>query len=37
LMAYQHSGTWQPMDTYRDVLHLNEIWASGRAPWKVWD
>jgi glucose-1-phosphate cytidylyltransferase len=37
LMAYQHSGMWQPMDTYRDVLHLNEIWATGRAPWKVWD
>jgi len=37
LMAYQHSGTWQAMDTYRDVLHLNEMWASGSAPWKVWD
>jgi glucose-1-phosphate cytidylyltransferase len=37
LMAYQHSGMWQAMDTYRDLLHLNEIWATGRAPWKVWD
>jgi glucose-1-phosphate cytidylyltransferase len=37
LMAYQHPGTWQGMDTYRDVLHMNEMWANGGATWKVWD
>ncbi len=37
LMAYQHSGMWQAMDTYRDVLRLNEMWASGGATWNVWD
>lgn len=37
LLAYHHSGTWQPMDTYRDLLQLNEMWASGSAGWKVWD
>lgn len=36
LMAYQHQGMWHGMDTYRDVLHMNEVWASGKA-WKVWD
>ena len=36
LSAYQHSGFWQPMDTLRDKLHLEELWASGQAPWKVW-
>lgn len=37
LMAYQHPGTWHGMDTYRDVLYLNEMWASGHATWKVWE
>lgn len=37
LMAYQHEGFWQPMDTLRDKHLLEELWASGRAPWKRWD
>jgi len=37
LLAYQHEGFWQPMDTLRDKNYLEELWASGRAPWKVWD
>ncbi|MHB1620720.1 MAG: glucose-1-phosphate cytidylyltransferase [Sulfuricella sp.] len=36
LMAYEHSGFWQPMDTLRDKNHLEELWQSGNAPWKVW-
>jgi glucose-1-phosphate cytidylyltransferase len=36
LVASKHSGFWQPMDTLRDKNHLEELWASGRAPWKVW-
>jgi glucose-1-phosphate cytidylyltransferase len=36
LAAYQHHGFWHPMDTLRDKLYLEEIWASGNAPWKVW-
>jgi glucose-1-phosphate cytidylyltransferase len=36
LVAYQHEGFWQPMDTYRESIMLNELWSSGRAPWKVW-
>lgn len=36
LMAYRHHGFWQPMDTYREYTMLNEMWASGHAPWKVW-
>jgi glucose-1-phosphate cytidylyltransferase len=36
LAAFQHSGFWQPMDTLRDKVHLDELWASGKAPWKVW-
>ena len=36
LTAYQHHGFWQPMDTLRDRHQLEELWASGRAPWKVW-
>lgn len=34
--AYQHSGFWQPMDTMHDRNLLEELWASGAAPWKVW-
>ena len=37
LMAFQHSGFWQPMDTLRDKHHLEELWQSGKAPWKKWD
>jgi glucose-1-phosphate cytidylyltransferase len=36
LAAYRHRGFWQPMDTLRDKTFLNELWESGRAPWKVW-
>jgi len=37
LMAYRHSGFWQPMDTIRDRNLLEDLWKSGRAPWKTWD
>jgi len=37
LMAYEHEGFWQPMDTLRDKVLLEELWASGKAPWKQWD
>jgi len=36
LAAYQHHGFWQAMDTLRDKTHLEELWQSGRAPWRVW-
>ena len=36
LAAFPHTGFWQPMDTLRDKIHLEELWASGKAPWKVW-
>ena len=36
LQSYFHSGFWQPMDTLRDKNHLEELWASGKAPWKFW-
>lgn len=36
LSAYQHTGFWQPMDTLRDKTYLEELWASGKAPWKRW-
>jgi glucose-1-phosphate cytidylyltransferase len=36
LTAYKHSGFWQPMDTLRDKVLLEELWNSGTAPWKVW-
>jgi glucose-1-phosphate cytidylyltransferase len=36
LMAYRHEGFFFAMDTYREYLALNELWDSGRAPWKVW-
>ena len=34
--AWLHRGFWQPMDTLRDKNHLEELWASGNAPWKAW-
>ena len=37
LKAYPHEGFWQPMDTLRDKNLLEELWASGKAPWKVWE
>jgi len=36
LMAYLHSGFWQPMDTVRDHIHLCALWNERKAPWKVW-
>jgi glucose-1-phosphate cytidylyltransferase len=36
LTAYRHTGFWHPMDTLRDKNVLDEMWASGNAPWKVW-
>ncbi|WP_339425820.1 glucose-1-phosphate cytidylyltransferase [Pseudomonas proteolytica] len=37
LMAYEHQGFWQPMDTLRDKHLLEELWTSGKAPWKSWE
>lgn len=37
LVAYKHTGFWQCMDTQREKQKLEELWASGQAPWKVWD
>lgn len=36
LIAYRHEGFFYAMDTYREYLHLNEMWNSGEAPWNVW-
>ena len=36
LSAYQHPGFWQPMDTLRDKVQLEDMWTSGKAPWKMW-
>jgi glucose-1-phosphate cytidylyltransferase len=36
LVAYHHKGFWQPMDTLRDKNHLEELWLSKNAPWKLW-
>ncbi len=36
LMAFEHAGFWQPMDTLREKNLLEDLWSSGRAPWKVW-
>jgi glucose-1-phosphate cytidylyltransferase len=36
LGAYKHDGFWRPMDTLRDKTALEDLWASGKAPWKVW-
>jgi len=36
LAAFQHRGFWHPMDTQRDKIQLEELWQSGRAPWKIW-
>ena len=37
LMAFEHHGFWQPMDTLRDRMRLEELWASDKAPWKTWN
>jgi glucose-1-phosphate cytidylyltransferase len=36
MMAFEHQGFWQPMDTLRDKKLLEDLWASGNAPWKIW-
>jgi glucose-1-phosphate cytidylyltransferase len=36
LRAFRHDGFWDCMDTYKDAVLLNDLWASGRAPWKLW-
>jgi glucose-1-phosphate cytidylyltransferase len=36
LRVYKHTGFWQPMDTLRDRNHLEDLWRSGKAPWKRW-
>ncbi len=36
LAAYRHHGFWQPMDTLRDKMYLEQLWNSGNPPWKVW-
>lgn len=36
LAAYKYHGFWRPMDTLRDKMYLEELWNSGKAPWKVW-
>jgi glucose-1-phosphate cytidylyltransferase len=36
LMAFEHQGFWQPMDTLREKTQLEELWQSGGAPWKMW-
>jgi glucose-1-phosphate cytidylyltransferase len=36
LRAFRHAGFWDCMDTYKDAVMLNDLWAEGRAPWKLW-
>jgi len=36
LSAYKHTNFWQPLDTLRDKNYLEKLWASGKAPWKIW-
>ena len=37
LMSFEHAGFWQPMDTLREKNMLEDLWQSGKAPWKVWE
>jgi len=37
MMAYEHKGFWQPMDTLRDKNQLEYLWETGKAPWKIWE
>lgn len=37
MTAYKHDGFWSPMDTMRDKEYLEELWETGKAPWKLWD
>ena len=36
LAAFKHDGFWYPMDTLRDKKHLENLWSSNNAPWKIW-
>ena len=36
LRAFRHEGFWECMDTYKDAVELDDLWAEGRAPWKLW-
>lgn len=36
LVAFSHNGFWQPMDTMREKINLEDLWSSGTAPWKIW-
>ena len=36
MVAFEHQEFWQPMDTLRDKIYLEELWKSGKAPWKIW-
>ena len=36
MIAFEHQGFWQPMDTLREKNRLEELWYSGKAPWKIW-
>ena len=36
MAAFEHTNFWHPMDTLRDKTFLNDLWQSGRAPWKIW-
>jgi glucose-1-phosphate cytidylyltransferase len=36
LAAFKHRGFWQPMDSLRDKVYLEDLWSSGKAPWKIW-
>ena len=36
LMAYRHPGFWKPMDTLREKNQLEELWHTGKAPWRLW-
>lgn len=37
LHAFRHEGFWDCMDTYKDAVELNDLWAGGKAPWRVWE
>jgi glucose-1-phosphate cytidylyltransferase len=37
LRAFRHEGFWDCMDTYKDAVVLNDLWTTGRAPWRIWD
>jgi glucose-1-phosphate cytidylyltransferase len=37
LRAFKHEGFWECMDTYKDAVQLNDLWADGQAPWKLWN